>query len=279
MTTRAAAVVHRVRAAGGVVRSRALVQAGISPHDIADAVCSGLLVRERRVWVAVPDADPQLRFAAREGVVLTCVTQAVRLKLWVLAAPEPHVACHPHAGGVAVAGAVVHRHQPLVPRDPAHLVDPIENVLQLVAVCQPFEAALAVWDSALNRGLADKPALHALPLRGAARRILESASPFRDSGLETFVPVRLRWLRVAVRSQTWLFGRPVDFLIGDRLVLQIDGGHHVGAQRASDIAHDAELMLRGYHVIRVTYAQVVDHWPEVQERILAAIARGLHRAA
>lgn len=75
-----------------------------------------------------------------------------------------------------------------------------------------------------------------------------------------------------------LHGHRVDFLIGDRLVLQIDGGHHVGAQREADIAHDAVLRLHGYTVIRVGYAQVTERWPEVQDRILRAIAQGLHLA-
>jgi malonate-semialdehyde dehydrogenase (acetylating)/methylmalonate-semialdehyde dehydrogenase len=63
---------------------------------------------------------------------------------------------------------------------------------------------------------------------------------------------------------------------GDRLVLQVDGGHHVGSQRTADIAHDAELMLMGFHVIRVGYDQVVNHWPDVQAILMRAIAQGLH---
>lgn len=73
-------------------------------------------------------------------------------------------------------------------------------------------------------------------------------------------------------------GHRVDFLIGDRLVFQIDGAHHVGAQHEADIAHDARLMLLGYHVIRIGYAQLIDHWPSVQDLIMRAIAQGLHRA-
>ncbi|HBR89733.1 MAG TPA: DNA/RNA helicase, partial [Microbacterium sp.] len=104
------------------------------------------------------------------------------------------------------------------------------------------------------------------------------ADQFADSGLETFVVPRLRWLGLPLRCQIWLHGHRVDLLIGERIALQIDGGHHVGAQRAADIAHDADLMLRGYHVIRVTYVQVTEQWPEVQERIMLAVAQGLHLA-
>ena len=104
------------------------------------------------------------------------------------------------------------------------------------------------------------------------------ADPFADSGLESLAVPRLRWLQLPLRRQIWVFGHRVDLLIAERLVLQIDGAHHVGAQRDQDIAHDAELMLLGYHVIRVGYRQVVDHWEEVQDRIMRAVAQGLHLA-
>ena len=166
-----------------------------------------------------------------------------------------------------------------MPRHPSALVDPIENVLCLVAQCQPFEAALAVWESALRRRDVDALALARLALPGPAKAVLASASPFSDSGLETFVVPRLRWMKVRIVPQAWLYGHRVDFLIGDRLVLQIDGATHVGLQREQDITHDAELMLRGFHVIRVGYGQVIDDWPQVQDLIMRAVAQGLHRAA
>lgn len=112
-----------------------------------------------------------------------------------------------------------------------------------------------------------------------ARRIRAEMRWFSDSGLETVVIPRLRWLKLPLRQQVWLAGHRVDLLIGDRLVLQIDGGHHVNAQRLADNEHDAILRLKGYHVIRVGYHQVVGDWPAVQELILQAIAQGLHRAA
>ncbi|WP_231916229.1 endonuclease domain-containing protein [Microbacterium karelineae] len=90
---------------------------------------------------------------------------------------------------------------------------------------------------------------------------------------------RLRWLKLPLRQQVWIGGHRVDLPIGDRLVLQIDGGHHVDAQRMSDNEHDAVLRLMGYHVIRVGYRQVIDDWPMVQDLILSAIAQGLHLAA
>ncbi|WP_019180240.1 endonuclease domain-containing protein [Microbacterium yannicii] len=268
-----------VGAAGGIVRVSVLVDAGVGRRAISQAVARGWLTIPKRGWVADKAADPSLVAAARAGVVLTCITQAKRLGLWVLQEDRPHVGAASSASRLALPDVRVHWSLPVVPWAPGTLEDGILNTLLLVASCQPYECALAVWESALNRGLVAKEELARLPLRPRARRLLGDASPFSDSGLETIVIVRLRWLRVPIQPQIWITGHRVDFLIGDRLVLQVDGGHHVGLQRAEDVAHDAALTLLGYHVIRVTYVQVVERWHEVQDLITRAIAQGLHRAA
>lgn len=171
----------------------------------------------------------------------------------------------------------LHWAAPVKPRAPDALEDDVVNVLGYVAVCLPFEDALTVWESALRHELVDTLSLAQLPLGSRARGLLAAASPFSDSGLETHVRHRLRWLHISIVAQAWIAGHRVDFLIGQRLVLQIDGGHHVGAQRTQDIAHDASLMLSGFTVIRVGYEQVMHRWPEVQDTVMSAIAAGKHR--
>jgi very-short-patch-repair endonuclease len=272
-------VVNLVRAHGALVPSARLRNEGVKGHVIEKAVAAGALVRVRRRWVALPDADAELVAAARAGVVISCVTQARRAGLWVFDdAGGSHVAARPHAGRVGVAGGTtVHWAEPLVPRHPDSLEDAVENVLALVALCQPREHALAIFESAIRKGLVDPLALARLPVPLRGRELLDAAQPFSDSGLETFVVPRLRWMKVRIVAQVWIAGHRVDFLIGDRLAFQIDGGHHVGAQRTEDIAHDAQLMLLGFHVIRVGYHQVVNDWPAVQDVIMRAVAQGLHR--
>jgi very-short-patch-repair endonuclease len=272
-------VVNLVRAHGALVPSARLRNEGVKAHAIEKAVAAGSLVRVRRRWVALPDADAELVAAARAGVVISCITQARRAGLWVFDhGGGSHVAARPHAGRVAVASrTTVHWAEPLVPRHPDSLEDPVENVLALVALCQPREHALAIFESAIRKGLVDPLALALLPLSSRGRELLGAAQPFSDSGLETFVVPRLRWMKLRIVAQVWIAGHRVDFLIGDRLALQIDGAHHVGAQRTEDIAHDAQLMLLGFHVIRVGYHQVVNDWPAVQDVIMRAVAQGLHR--
>lgn len=278
---RSAALARAVHAGGGVVRRTRLVDQGHSRRTIASAVAVGEVLAIGRLWIAAPDADVHRVAAARAGVVVSCVTQARRLGLWV-DGPEaaPHVAAPAHAGLVRVApGTRVHRARPLLPRHPDHLEDSLENVLALVCTCLPRESALAVVESALNKRLVERRQLLELPLAPGMRRIVCEATPFSDSGLETFIVPRLRWMRLRIVPQAWIAGHPADFLIGERLVLQIDGGHHVGRQRARDNAHDAALRLMGYHVIRVGYLQMMEDWPGVQLLIMQAVAAGLHLAS
>lgn len=283
-TSRAA--VHEIRTmnlrraldeSSGVAPIATLLASGFSRHRIARAVDSGVLTRVRRGWVAVPDADAMLVAAARGGVVLTCITQAKRFGLWTIDDGDVHVAA-PRNSGRVTARAHVHWEKPVVLRPPGLLEDPLENVLAIVARCQPRDAALTIWNAALNNRLIEFEALRRLPLPARLGSLFDEVTPFSDSGLETIVVPRLRWLKLPLRRQIWIIGHRVDLLIGERLVLQIDGGHHVGAQRTRDIEHDAQLMLMGYHVIRVGYEQVMHRWPDVQELIMRAVAQGLHLA-
>lgn len=267
---------HELRRNDGVMRTSQLIKLGLSPHAIAAAVQAGSLIRPRRGWIALPQTDPLVIFAVQRGAVLTCLSQAKRLGLWVLEASTPHLAApHRHSKPITT-NCVIHWEKPLRPRVLGQVSDSIENVLGHVASCQPYESALTIWDSALNKRLIDKPLLEQLPLGKRARELLAASDPQAGSGLESLVRTRLRFLRIRIIAQAWIFGHLVDFLFGERLILQIDGAHHVGFQRSADIRHDAELRLRGFTVIRVGYDQVVNDWPGVQELVMRAVAQGLH---
>lgn len=263
----------------GIARTSTLIANGWSPYRLKQGLANGTLIRPRKGWIARADADPALVLAARHALILSCITQATRLGLWTAGERLPHLSVRSAGNGTRPGNAILHWRAPLLPREPDVLTDSIENVLDHVAHCQPFEEAVAIWDSALNKGLAQAHLLERLPLRGASRKVLRHSSRFADSGLESYVRIRLAWLRVRIVAQVWIHGHRVDFLIGDRLVLQIDGGHHVGAQRTSDIRHDAALRLLGYTVLRVGYEQVMHSWPEVQGLVMQAVAQGLHLSA
>lgn len=162
------------------------------------------------------------------------------------------------------------------------VIDPLINVLRNVARCQEPAHALATWESALNKKLVDAAVLERIEWRSdRANRLVALCTDLSDSGLETHFVDLMRAIGVAVRQQVWLDGHPVDALIGDRLVVQLDGfAHHSSpADRRRDIEADARLRLRGYTVLRFDYHQVLFQPEMIQNIIRAAIAQGLHRAA
>jgi len=270
-------IVTLVRRHGGVCRSAVLRAAGTSKWHLRAAVECGMLVRPARGWVALADADPELVFAARHGVILTCVTQAKRIGLWAVEAGDLHLALPNRGSQIRWRGAGTrHWEKPLILRRPGLLEDPVENVLQIAANCLPREHALTLLESALNKKLVTMAALGQLPLSARLRALVDGATPFSDSGLETLFRDRLGWLRIPIRIQAHVVGQRVDLLIGRRLIAQIDGSSHTGHQRDRDTRHDAQSAMEGYHVLRFGYRQVMDRWEEVEAAVLGAIARGLH---
>ena len=137
-----------------------------------------------------------------------------------------------------------------------------------------------LWESAIRMERLSVDALRRVRwTTRAAAEMADRVSALSDSGLESIFLIRLGPWGLPIRQQVVLAGRPVDFLIGDALVVQVDGhAHHSSAaDRGRDVAHDAELSLRGYHVLRFTYAQVLHDWPAVERSIARAIAAGRHR--
>ena len=129
--------------AGGVTRSSLLLNAGWSRHQLDRAVGAGLLTRPKKGWLARRDADPALVYAATHGVIISCVSQAKRRGLWVPHHDRSHAAVRV-PGRTDAGSTVLHWRAPLLQREPHSLEDPIENALDLVAHCLPFEDAVAV---------------------------------------------------------------------------------------------------------------------------------------
>ncbi|KQW07946.1 hypothetical protein ASC66_03030 [Leifsonia sp. Root4] len=263
----------------GIAHNKTVATAGFTRYSVRAALESGAAQRIRRDWIALPTTPDELRLAAQAGGRLSCLSAAQRLGLWHLGDGLTHLSVNPRSGHVTGDGLILHWSAGPAPTRPYSLLEPIENVLVHLARCQPFENALAVWDSALNHGLVSEAHLARLPLRSvAARRLRSACSSLSDSGLETIPVARLAALGVTVRQQVFIEGHRVDGLIGERLVLQIDGfAHHRDAvQRRSDIAHDRALALLGYTVFRYDYKQILFEWPRVEAEILRAMAQQLH---
>lgn len=267
---------------GGVAHTAEARARGFSGRAIADAVDAGVK-RVRRSWLVGLGAAPQVVAAIAAGGRVSCVTAARRSGLWVPDhEDEVHIAVKPTASRVGDAEPLaVHWAVGPVPVAKYATEDPIVNVLFHVARCLPREDALTVWESSLNKELIDRRMLTRIEWGSThAAALAELASSLSDSGLETLFLARVSAFGLALRQQVLLDGRRVDFLIGDRLVVQWDGfAHHSSPKdRRRDIEADARLALLGFTVLRFDWKQVVHEWPSVERTVLTAVAQGLHRA-
>ncbi|MDP9027822.1 MAG: endonuclease domain-containing protein [Actinomycetota bacterium] len=96
-----------------------------------------------------------------------------------------------------------------------------------------------------------------------------------ESGIETLFWLHFRHL--SPRRQVHIEGVGyVDFLFGNRLVVEVDGEHFHTDPLAfeTDRRRDALLSLLGFRVLRFSFRQVMERWPEVEAAVYAAIARG-----
>ncbi|WP_372969530.1 DUF559 domain-containing protein [Microbacterium sp.] len=263
----------------GAAHTSDIYAAGFSRHAVATAVASGRMLRIRRSWIASGTCDPSIRAALSVSGRLTCVTAARRLELWTPLDEQVHVSVAPTAARFDPDGMRVHWSTGPAPIGRHAVLDPLINVLRHVAGCQEPAAALAVWESALNKRLIAPEVLQRIAWRSArASRIAAVADVLSDSGLETHFVVLMRAIGVRVTQQVWVDGHPLDALIGDRLGIQLDGFafHSSASDRRRDIEADARLRLHGFSVLRFDYHQVLFQPELVQNLVRAAIAQGLH---
>jgi very-short-patch-repair endonuclease len=276
-----------LRAREKIAHRDQLLRAGFRVAELRELVRSGEATLIRRAWIALPSAADDLVTAARAGGRVSCTSLARRRGWWMpdRVGDELHIHMSPGSGSARLGDewpGVLHWTKPVVPVARHELEAPTEEALAHIAVCQPFEVALVLWESAARVEGLSGDALRRIRFGSrAARDVAASVVGLSDSGLETLVVLPLRGWGVPVRQQVKIAGRRVDVLVGERLVLQIDGfeHHRTSAQRSSDIAHDAELRLRGYTVLRLSYAQIVHDWAGVERLIRRALAAGLHVAA
>jgi len=265
---------------GGIAHTSDIRAAGFTDHSIRSAVDGRAARRIRRSWIVTGSASSTGSAAVAARGRSTCLSEAQRLGLWTPRFEGLHVSVPSSSSEPVRSGIVFHRSRGPMPVARRAWREPVVNMLAHISTCVPREDALVVWESAIRHGLVLPGHLARIPWSGPrARELASAASELADSGLETIVVDRLRPFGLPVRQQVWLDGHQVDLLIGERLIVQLDGfAHHSDAQdRRRDIAHDARLKLRGFTVLRFDYAQVMFGWNEVENTILMAVAQGCHR--
>lgn len=296
---------------GGVLTTAQAASVGIDEHGLVRLCRSEELVRVRRCayvlgsdWRAADDVG-QLALRTR-AVLASRATTSVASHESALAlhrlpvhgeAPEvvdllADVSRTRLVGGARLHPAGAHAH---VVADGYRCVE-IATAIAQVVVRAGLVAGLVPLDRALHEGRVTADEVEAAVARVATRpaqqavgrALLDRADPRCESVAETRTRVLLVDLGFDVRSQVEvrdhgrLVGR-VDFLVGDRVVVEFDGMvKYAGADGRDALAaekrREDELRALGYVVIRLTWADL-EHPARIAARVRRALAQTMPRDA
>ena len=113
----------------------------------------------------------------------------------------------------------------------------------------------------------------------SVRRLLDECDPKAASGIESITRVRIRRKGVRLTTQAHIPGvGHVDMLIGDRLVVEVDGyAFHSEKENFQEDRRRNQVQAAGNYVyMPFTYDDIVDRWPHVEETIMRAVHNGVH---
>ncbi|SDH29777.1 Very-short-patch-repair endonuclease [Agrococcus jejuensis] len=260
----------------GVVSAAQLEAEGWRRNDRRRALAAGQLTLVRAGWYARQDADVDVVAAVRAHGCLSCASALARHGAWI---PERLRGVHVRMTRVAdrrAAGCAPYGPVPSI----RSAIDDVETAFRCLLRCAEDEDLVVVADSLLHLRLTTQHELEGWST-SAPRRLRRALARIdrAESGLETIVRVRLRAKGVSVRTQVQIGRHRVDLLVGDRLIVECDGGeHHAGwAAQTADRARDRELSLAGYVVVRLTYGQIVHDWEAVEADLMAFVRADRHR--
>lgn len=278
---------------GGIARTYELLRDGHTSHQLTAAVRRGEVIRVRQGHYACPElSEPETR-AVRVGGRLTGLSAARHYGLWTPRHTPLEVSVPPDARALRSPTDKSTRLSPLRNRDVAvHWTDRsaqgtrsavgVLTCLIEVAKTQPPLVAFTVIESALHlravSPTAWRRAASVLPRHLEA--LLSSTSALSGSGGESLAKYHFLASGIRFAQQVSFDGvGRVDFVVGDRLVVEIDGAEFHTSREAfeEDRRRDAALRAAGYRVLRFSYVQVSGRWNEVEGAIAAAIGDGDHR--
>jgi very-short-patch-repair endonuclease len=161
--------------------------------------------------------------------------------------------------------------------------DPVDDALtaftQLTKCLTPLDVLIAA-DSLINRRILTQGQVEGVLGRSArGRRLLRQVDGAAESGTETIFRTRLTARGIRFRTQVPVEGvGRVDFMVGDRLVVEVDGRewHDTEAQFERDRARDSRLVALGYLVMRFSFVRVMYDLPEVECELLAVVRAREH---
>ena len=284
-------IVHR---RGRVAATWELLAEGVAARQLTAAVRSGDIVRARQGHYCCPELSAAEQEALRVGGRLTGTSGARHYGIWSPLLPELEIAVHPDAtqlrtrfdATARLSSSRAGAHTAVAWRDDGArgtrtVLLPIE-CLEQIATTQPAAVAFAATESALHLGHVSAADVRRLIARlpSTRRGALHLARGIAESGGESLFAYQLDLPGISITQQQWIGDLRVDFLLGERLVVEIDGYefHSTRAAFENDRHRDAVLRALGYRVLRFSYRQVETSWAEVAAAVASAIASGDHLA-
>jgi very-short-patch-repair endonuclease len=276
----------------GVVSRRQLLALGLGPDAIDRRIRSGLVRRlHRGVYLLGTVLGPHSReFAAvlayGPGAALSHRSAASLWGLLPYSTPAPIDVTARGGDPRGRPGIALHRAL-LIPaelrtRHRIPVTSPARTLLDLAAISpRDLERALT---EAYARGVVRRRELQALITRrrrhrGARRlRALTEAPPAltRSEAERRFLALVRKASLPAPEVNVRLEAYEVDFLWRpQRLIVEVDGYAFHSSRRAfeDDRRRDADLAARGFHVIRITWWQIISEPEAVVGRLAQALAR------
>lgn len=265
----------------GIITRQSLLADGMTREQLALAQQDGTLTRLTRSLFATRSAHDGVAVAVRARGSLTCIS-ALRLHdVWTLSSDGLHHIrrtdkCRRRGaveGAVECRSTMAHRRVP---------VDSLDAALMAVVINHSREDAVVALDCVLHSGVRDRGQLENLMLTAPADRhhLLSAASGLVESPLESLLRFGLWQRQVKVKPQAQVPGvGRVDFLIGKRLIIEVDSVEFHTDLRAfrKDRERDRRAVERGYKVLRFTTYEVQHELPRVLATILRFVRRDLHR--
>ncbi|MGK2854016.1 MAG: DUF559 domain-containing protein [Microbacteriaceae bacterium] len=314
-------ILDLISAHGGLAATHELLASGVHERALTWYVREGIITRVRQGWYTRPELAPLAQQAIRVGGRLGCASGLSAHGIWTVddgflhvrtrehdarlrtrsdptrrltLNPDPTIIVHwqdPHTLRAALGAgrsslrAVPHPKPPRAGDYRHRIVSPVEDCLADMIHCEPDRRfVLAAAESAMNKRLITVSAWKGL-VDECDRATAAELSDFdtrMQSGIETITRIGLRHLNVPIQCQMPIpsVGR-VDFLIGECLVIEVDGAeYHTDPEKFErDRERDATLSALGYRCLRFSYRQVMFGWPQVLRAIEASIHRGDHLRA
>ena len=267
----------RLCALGHIARTRQLVEAGATRHQLSDAVKSGQLLRPKKGVYACDHLDALTTAAASAGGAVTCVSVLREAEVWAGDSTDLHIQVPARASGRNTSGMHLHWGRPRFSMTHPWRAGSMQAIWQAIH-CLDEENAIAALESAVHERFLTSSELARItsmaPIRladGIGRLVRNSGS-----GLETIARLRLERAGHAVTTQAFVpgLGRQ-DLLVDDVVAVEVDGeAWHGNEQFHLDRSRDLQATRLGRRTIRITANHIRSDWPNT----LTAIERAVDEA-